>query len=418
MARLGYVEEFIREVHDGVTLGPPSEPFGPLFSRKGQGTIALDPESGAAYRRVVTRLEEQFSPKKDISRLTLQAYVQDALFASLLPDVSPEVNTEFESRLASAIRELGRSLSKPPRNYACYTPVRGLAVEGLPFRVGAVTLVRMNSNRLRRHVSPILAASKGTRAQNRALRADIESDLLGLPMALVNTSARDSDAAENLALNETRLAVDVLNFFSDQIPNSPAWVYLAGEAGAEGSTSLIVCENDSFSVPGRWKGPLAEMSLKRLRSVPQLRRALKRIDALLLQDPRTRMAELLLTSVRWAGRASVEPVKEHAFVMYVIALEALMLPHDARGMAHRLQTRVSHLLGANAEERGWFHDTVKHLYDVRSGIVHEGSVEVEDGDLGRLEMIVKECILRVLSHRTAYLLSTPKEFSRWLDTHR
>ena len=160
------------------------------------------------------------------------------------------------------------------------------------------------------------------------------------------------------------------------------------------------------------------MSIKRLKSVPRNRRALKRMNELLVKAPRTRTADLILTSVRWAGRASVEPVREHAFVMYMVALEALMLPHDSRDLANRLQTRVSHLLGANAADRGWLHDNVKHLYEVRSNIVHEGLVEVEASDLALLGVIVKDCIFRIILHRTARHLATPKALSRWLDTHR
>ena len=417
MAHLDYVESFIREVYEGGTSDPSSMPRGPVFFRKAQGAVVLSAGSGQTYREVMARLEAEFSAKMRISRGTLRTYVQDALFASL-GGANAGSDNDFESRLSAALGQLGRSLHKPPKDYVCYTPVRGLGVEGLPLRVGAVTLIRMNPHRLRRQLSPVLAASRGTREANRALLSSVESDLLGLPMALANVTAHDAGAAQDVALDETRLAIDVLNFFSDQIPNSPAWLYLPGEAGAEGATSLIVCEGESASVPGEWKGPLGEMSMKRLKSVPRNRRALKQMNELLVQTPRTRTADLILTSVRWAGRASVEPVSEHAFVMFMVALEALMLPHDSRDLANRLQTRVSHLLGANAADRGWLYDNVKHLYEVRSNIVHEGFVEVEDSDLTLLGMIVKDCIFRVILHRTAHHLSTPKTFSRWLDTHR
>ena len=267
-------------------------PRGPLFFRGAQGGIALTAESGQTYREVLARLEADFSARMRISRSTLGTYVEDALFACL---GSAESGSDdiFESRLAGALDQLGRSLHKPPKDYVCYTPVRGLAVEGLPLRVGEVTLIRMNPHRLRRQLSPILAASKGTREQNRALLSSAESDLVGLPMALASVTAHDVDAAQSMALKETRLTIDLLNFFSDQIPNSPAWLYLPGEAGAEGATSLIVCEGESASIRGEWKGPLTDMSVKRLKSAPRNRRALKRMNELLAQTPRTRTADLI-----------------------------------------------------------------------------------------------------------------------------
>ena len=275
----------------------------------------------------------------------------------------------------------------------------------------------MNATRLRRHAFPDgIAMSREQRARRRAVLSTVDDQLLGQPMVLVNVDARDSDAAQEIALQETRGIVDILNFFADLVPNSPGWIYLAGEAGVENTRSLVVHQDGGLELPGTLAGPFAELSLKRLRSVPRLRLALHRIDELLRQKQRTGVADVLLTSVRWAGRASVEPVREHAFVMYVIALETLVLPNDAHGMKHRLQTRVAHLLADTVKEREWFYDRVKELYELRSDIIHEGAFEVDEVNLGRLRRIVKGCLLRVLAHRGVRQLSTRRELARWFDT--
>ena len=174
MAHLDYVEDFIREVHEEGTSDPASTLRGPLFFRRGKGVIALSGESGRTYAEVIARIEADFSSKMRVSRGTLRTYLQDALFASL-GGAESEGDEDFESRLSKALDELGRSLHRPLKDYVCYTPVKGLAVEGLPLRVGEVTLVRMNPHRLRRHLVPVLAASKGTREQNRALLSSAES---------------------------------------------------------------------------------------------------------------------------------------------------------------------------------------------------------------------------------------------------
>jgi hypothetical protein len=52
---------------------------------------------------------------------------------------------------------------------------------------------------------------------------------------------------------------------------------------------------------------------------------------------------------------------------------------------------------------------------VRSKIVHQGSYEVTDEDLGRLRWIAKTSILRMLTHRRLSKLSSARDFQNWFD---
>ena len=149
MAHLDYVESFIREVYEGGTSDPSSMPRGPLFFREAQGAIALS----AGERADVQRGDG--SPRGRLLRedAYLPRHAADVRARRPLRELGWRgvgSDDDFESRLSDALDQLGRSLHRPPKDYVCYTPVRGLAVEGLPLRVGEVTLIRMNPHRLRR----------------------------------------------------------------------------------------------------------------------------------------------------------------------------------------------------------------------------------------------------------------------------
>ena len=418
MAQLGYVGSFIREVYQHAESTESPSLGGPWFSRKGQGSIFFDESDAVSYSKVVARLVEDYGAAGDISRKTLATLVQDALFATLDLQATTQDAAACEKRLKTAVRELHRKLTEAPAAYSCYVPVQGLSAEGLPMTVGRARLLVMSAPRLRRLVLPsqlsLPADGKNQRRQLMGVLA--EDDLPGQRVALVSVLARDPEAAETLARRDTRVVVDVLNFFVDLVPNSPGWLYLAGEAGSEATSTLVAHADGSLTVNRAWQGPISEFSTKRLQSVPKLSRALGRIHELIKEEPRSALSELLLTAIRWAGRASVEPIPEHAFVQYVIAMEALLLPTESQGIKHRLQTRVSHLLAGTARDRQWYFDTVKKLYEVRSDIAHDGSFEVDPGDLATLRMIVKSSIFRVLMYRGIRRLGSLQEFARWLDT--
>jgi hypothetical protein len=57
---------------------------------------------------------------------------------------------------------------------------------------------------------------------------------------------------------------------------------------------------------------------------------------------------------------------------------------------------------------------VTQLYDVRSSIVHSGSYEVSDADLGQLRSLAKATLLRLVDQRRLWNM-TVKELDEWLQ---
>jgi len=415
---LTHVADFIR----GVCVRAASEETpsldGPWFSRRGQGFIALDGEEAKAYAEVAAQLARDYGANGDISRKTLATFVQDALFQTMDLGAATQDMAACEQRLKTALQELHRKLIEPSASYTCFIPVESLSPDGLPMTLGGVQLLVMAEPRMRRLVLPrdasLTVEEKRQRRQVLAIVSD--EGIARRPVARVEVAARDSESAESLAWLEVRATIDILNFFADLIPNHPAWLYLAGEAGRQATTGVLVCDDGTLTIPNSLKGPLDGFSIQRLRAIPQLRRALARIHASMRQSPQSEVSKLLLTSLRWAGRASVEPVSERAFLQYVIALEALCAPTNSQHIKNVLQIRVSHLLGRKASDRGSLHDEVGRLYKLRSDVIHDGSFNLGPEDLGSVRLITKRSLLRALLHRGARKLTSRQELARWFDT--
>jgi hypothetical protein len=418
MATLSFVASFVRDVFSRTTSTSSPNLDGRWFSRKDQGFIALEAGESAAYAGVVSRLAREYGKAGDISTKTLATFVQDVLFATLDLQAATQDVQACECRLKAAMGELHRKLTDPAVPYCCFLPVQGLSAEGLPMTLGRARLIVMTEARMRRLVLPRDAGlTAADRKERRRILPTLSNEcLIGQPVAQVTVLARDADAARALALEETRAVVDVLNFFADLVPSHPAWLYLAGEAGRETTSAVLACANGSLTLHNSLEGPVAPYSIERLKSVRSLRLARTRIHALSREDPPSEVSRLLLTSIGWAGRASVEPVPARALVQYMIALEALFLPTGSRLAMKQLQTRVSRLLGKTAQDREWHYDRVGELYELRSSVVHDGSSNVSPEDLGAVRSIAKRSLLLMLRHRGIRNVHARAELARWLDT--
>ena len=85
---------------------------------------------------------------------------------------------------------------------------------------------------------------------------------------------------------------------------------------------------------------------------------------------------------QWAGKASVEPRKEEAFLLFAISLESLLMERDGRlETTEKRALRGAHIIGGNAASPLTVCRDLKKLYGIRSKIVHSGSVEVGEDQL-------------------------------------
>jgi hypothetical protein len=241
------------------------------------------------------------------------------------------------------------------------------------------------------------------------------NESLKKPLARVKVMAKDTDAADTLALRRVREIVDVLNCLAPLTSGRFGRVYLAGEAETVISSSLMTRDGKLLRTSSSLKGPFGLLSCRELRSSSDLGPVLGRVHRLLKE--RAELDELVLTSMSWAGRASLEPIREHAFLQHAIALETLLVAEEARDIKFRLRSRLVRLLGASATRRRWLHDYANEMYQKRSDIVHDGCTDVSQDELAALDSLTRQCILRALMHRSIRRMTTVPEYTRWLDTH-
>jgi hypothetical protein len=408
---LAYVGDFIRSIHKNLSPGIPDDHGGVWISGHEEGSLFLDGADLVAYTATLGGLVDDFAKTGDLSRRSVERYLQDSLFHSL--DIRRKRKKPFDERVQEALGELRRRLEAPLLSYRCFVPVHGFAPKDLPFSFGGIRFVRFGQSHLRHLLKPI-----GTGTKFDAFRRHVselkDSELWGNSCAVVEVKALDFDSATVRARFATRAAVDSVNFFHDVIPYNHGWLYLPAEGARAREIVAIVSSEGQVLLSHAKVGPVAPFSLENLRKDPRVLRHLLALSALSrIATPKT-AGEVLLTSFRWAGRASVEPKREQSFLLFAIALEAAALPVRNQEITYRLSLRVARVLGRSRDQRAEVTKSVADLYSVRSKIVHSGSYEVTDEDLGRLRWLTKAVLLRLLRRRSLWK-SSPNELDRWLE---
>jgi hypothetical protein len=108
------------------------------------------------------------------------------------------------------------------------------------------------------------------------------------------------------------------------------------------------------------------------------------------------LEDQIIASLQWAGRATVEPRKEEAFLLYAIAFESFFLSGgENRELSYRLRLLAAHFLGRDFQGRRDVFEKVDEMYKIRSKIVHSGHVQVAEADLGLMRRLTKAALIRV-----------------------
>jgi hypothetical protein len=132
---------------------------------------------------------------------------------------------------------------------------------------------------------------------------------------------------------------------------------------------------------------------------------------------RSELESVLVTAIRWLGRASaaLEPPEE--LLMIAIALERLLASDEEEwggaAISEKVPRRASFLLSDEQAERKRIFGRTKELYNLRSRVVHAGSIRIEERDLVDMEAYARDCLLRLVPRLGHW--EKQRQFTDWVE---
>ena len=358
----------------------------------------LEPETLAEYRNVRQKLLEKFAPDEDLSESAIDSVLRTAVFEVV--DIPKRRDQNLSVRLDQALEILRTFLASPSEEYECWIEVGGLDVSSLSACFGGVRFVVFDEDQIQNLKKTIHTKHVIGQSEKLMFIDDLLADsLLGRPTAVSKVNARDAKAALSLAERKVRSIIECLNFFSDAIPGDHGSLFLpTNQESPSGVERLAVSDSGSMYHDYSDDRPVGVFSIAEVRENAEEMApcAFDRVESL-LEKSRNDVDELLLTAVRWAGRATVATTREEAFLLFAIALECLVLPTEKDELRYRLSQRVARLCGEDMDQRLELAKRTKKLYDVRSKIVHSGHYEVTEDERDEIQIATRVVILRLLT---------------------
>jgi hypothetical protein len=368
------------------------------------------------YRGCVEALYAQVAGKEQVSRSAIETYVQRAVLTAIDPKGSRS-ETDFETRLGSVIEKLKDELKAKPILWEVHFQVEGLDTKALPVTFGGCEFYCVNDAYLAKLVqrtnSVIASLVEGpSREQAKRLNADEMRKLDGRTGVSTMVLAVDFRAAQAAAEKQVRLTVDMLNFYAN-LGNQPLTqlIFLDGVKPGVAEGFMFSEAPPSMRTNLARVGPMVPFSFKAEFEAA----GLSRVSTLLLKPNRSVLEDKILSALQWAGRASVEQRKGEAFLLFAIALEALVMSgNDKAEITEKLAIRTAHLVIKNPKSRVQAYKDLKTLYGIRSKIVHSGSEDVTGDDLARIRFFVQRALLTVLCTAPFSKMADEAEFVAWV----
>ncbi|TAK27089.1 MAG: hypothetical protein EPO40_18265 [Myxococcaceae bacterium] len=408
------------------------------FVDKSLGGIHLAGDDASQYRACLESLVGLHDSNPDLRALSRDA-VDGLLKKTILRAIRPryprnEDRAKFSRRLGRELLRLRSALTAPTDEWLVTVKVHGFEPSGLPFRFGSVEFeagtpeaTAMVAAQLEDYM-PKRAVGKSKLQAEQRMRAEerksIQDSFAAATIARSAVRAVDDKAARHLGLERVRRTIDVLNFFApyfhrySDVPRA----FVAPE-GKRTSLPWVVRRMKGGSL--HWSCPTSEVSrfentpiaaidLTSARAVEiGLDRASAILETAMPNDLETRIANAMV----WAGRASVEPRHDLAFLLFAISLEALLTKPSARGgVTDRLRLRVTHLIGIMPATRKRVFELMGRIYTIRSNLVHSGdATDLTDADLQAIRTLVQCAITGVLTDSRFKGMRRASELEQWLD---
>ncbi len=384
------------------------------WAQKDEGSMFLEPETLAEYRDVRQKLLEKFAPDEDLSESAIDSALRTAVFEVV--DIPKRRDQNLSVRLDHALEKLQTFLASPSEEYECWIEVGGLDVSSLPACFGGVRFVVFDADQIQNlkktiHTKHVIGQSE----KLMFIDDQLADSLLGRPTAVVRVNARDAKAALSLAERKVRAIIECLNFFSDTIPGYHGSLFLpTNQESPSGVVRLAVADSGNMYNDYSDDRPVGVFSIAEVRENAEemVRCAFDRVESL-LEKSRNDVDELLLTAVRWAGRATVERTQEESFLLFVIAIEGIVFPKQKKNIKDLLCRRVTGLLGGDVEDKEKIKEKTRDLYKVRSEVVHSGYYEVSDEKLSYARLVAKNIILQLLTNPEVGQFCKRKELDKW-----
>lgn len=396
--KLDFVAKYVRSVCSGATPSPyPMNQSGTKRVYRNLSWLTFGHPGVDEFNRIVARLQEECAPKGDVSVTTLEYALHRVLSSAQGQDHA------LDKRVDSALNHVRAVLNAPSAKYECWLEVVGFDPQSLPLTFGQTSFAQLKPTRRNpERLSIHKLNSSLPRKTLKSIQDNFGEDFIRSSVAISSVEARDATAAPDVAEREIREAIECLNFFVDLIAPGQGKIALPGEGTSAGmSTRFMVSEDGRYNSRAWRRHSSGSFSISQLHEHgTSIANAVQTAEQILCTSDidRNEVEKLLLSAVRWGGRAAAASAPQDAFLFSTIALECLAIPSGRGELTYRLSHRLARLLEPEHGKRNQTAKKVRDFYGIRSDVVHDGSFRASLEDQYEMREMLTKTIIEMLTN--------------------
>lgn len=379
-----------------------------FISKHGYGTFFMTVEALECYDEIIDLIIKEYGRKDILSRRNTNKLLDETLFHI------HKTRPQEEDNYGLLLDGFFKSLSDPKKKYTFFIPILGCELKK-PLEFGKIQFDVFNDNIFNRFSDSVDQHKIDKTNKIYLLEQVKKSNLWETPVAEVKVAAKDRFAAKDMAFREVLQIINTLNFLSE-VSIFRGKLYLSGVRYSDYAVFPSIEEDHSFNIAYERVGPHGKLNLEGIRKELQTRQLFSKLDSMLKNEAKKYIEGVFLTSIQWAGQASVEPMLSNEFLAYTIALESILLPDpDHQSLGYKLKHRIANLLGITKENKFTIFNEVGILYKIRSQIVHDGWSSVTPENVLQIKDYCLRTVLKLIDNPDVNQVKNRDEFTRWLN---
>jgi len=376
--------------------------------KQGYGTLYMNIEARECYDEIIDLTIKGYVRNEVLSRRHASKLLDQVLFDIFRTDSKEEDNYDL------LLERFFNQLSDPGKTFTFFIPIQGCLLKK-PLKFGKIHFDVFHDNVFNRFYDSIVQHKIDKVNKITVLEQVKKSNLWEAPVAEVKVAAKDKHAGRNIAIREVLQIIDTINFLSE-VSNFPEKIYLPGERNNDYAVFPSIAEDLSFNITYKRVGPLGKLNLDDIHIKLEKSSLFSKINSMLQNEGNEYFERLLLTSIQWAGQASVETRLPNKFLAYTIALESVLLPDsDHQSLSYKLKHRIANLLGTTKESKLMIFKDVGALYSIRSQIVHNGWSSVSPENIDNVKKYCLNTIIALQNDHDVNRINKRDEYTNWLN---
>jgi len=329
----------------------------------------------------------------------LISFLIDTYYASNRKQVLTNMHKTVKDLIAK-IREV--SLSK----YLVMVPLINLKAE-IPLKIGHAEIVDLNTDKIRELNSTygIDLVLHNREDEEKTIRK-IQGDSRHPTVSIVIVEAHDKEKAEQMAIQATEQALNVLRFYTYDCR-----ALLKGEELKEVERTIFCCNLADNTLSQNIEGcnmvdpdyPDEIIDMKLVRGLEK--KELTTINDILSisVEHLTPLQSDIIKAIYWIGNAEKDSMGHDKLIKYIIALDTVLAQGrgDKSDIVAKRYTAImcQELTDDDLVQR---YCTIKAYYSLRNEIVHGGLSYIDNKILNQLRVWVSELVYNLLMYSTRY----------------